>query len=474
MSINIQEIEETLCGNMDFVKREIIIKKRSKIKVFYMETMCDKNYISRSIMEPLAGLERAVADIEEIGRTLTASELCETTDTDDVIARILKGDALIYFEPMKYSVLANVKSIKTRAIEKSQFEPSLYGSYESFNELMFDNIGLIRKRMTAEDLVIEKHVLGSKSNTDAALLYVEGSAPQDLIDTARCKLKTLSEDTDFVLNIENVAEQLNRRRTLFDIFYYTEKPDTIAAALFEGRVVVLVNGDPHALVAPSFFFEIIHSPDDYAANSYYVSFLRFLRFFALLLALLLPGFYVALTTHHYALIPTAFVFKLAVSRSGVPFPTVIEVLILHFFFEMAREAGRRLPHQIGQALSIVGALILGDAAVGAGLASQATVVIIGTYAIASLINTRATPWMTLWSVILIIISAAFGLHGFYLGVFLFVANLASLRSCHYPYLFPFGTERSFKGIGRDIFMRKALNKISKPFIYGGKKDGKDL
>lgn len=469
MSVSLKEIDEKLGRSMDFVKREIVFKERPRnvITIMFVETMCDINYISLHAIEPLSKLKRNISDKEEIGRVMSAAKFSEVTDTAGAIEHILSGNPVIIFEPMNHAIYFEAKKVKTRPIEKSQFEPALFGPFEGFNELLVDNVSLIRKRINTESLIVERHILGKKSRTSAALLYIEGTAPDDLVKLVQEKLDSI--DTEFILNIETVAERLSPEKTLFDTIYYTEKPDNVVANLFEGRIAVLVNGSPYALTAPYFFFETIHSVDDYASNRTFVTIVRFMRFAALLFSLILPGFYVALSTHHFSLIPTAFVFKLAVSRSGVPFPTVVEVLLLHFFFELAREAGRRLPTQIGQALSIVGALILGEAAVGAGLASQATVVVIGTYAITSLINIRATPWLTAWSVILIVLSAAFGLHGFYLGFFLLVANLASLRSCNYPFLFPFGTVRSFKTANRDIFLRGALSKISKPFIYIGKK-----
>jgi hypothetical protein len=468
MAVNIKEIEEKLGGNQDFVQREILFRKspRSAITVLFIETMCDKDYVSHYVLEPLAQLRRNIYDEQDIGRAISAADFDKVETTKDAMGQILSGNAVVVFEPLKAAVYVSAKKVKTRPIEKSYFEPSTFGSYESFNELIMDNISLIRKRVSAENLVVEKHCLGKKSNTAAALVYMDGVAPDELVKLVREKLQSI--DADFVLNVESVAEILSPRQGLFDTVNYTELPEYVAASLFEGRVAVFINGCAYALTAPFFFFEILHSADDYASNHRFVALVRGMRFASLMIALLLPGIYVALSTHHFSLIPTAFAFKLAVSRSGVPFPTVIEVLLLFFFFELAREAGRRLPHQVGQALSIVGALILGDAAVGAGLASQATVVIIGTYAIASLINMRSTPWLTTWSALLVVFSAAFGLHGFYLGFFLIVANLASLRSCNYPFLFPFGTARYFKATHRDIFRRAPLSRISKPFIYKGK------
>ncbi len=471
MAVKASEIAEKFSDCMDFVKRDIIFRNtifvKSAITLFYIETICNVDYISHYVVEPLSQLERNVSSKEEIGHVIHAAHFAEILSIEQAVEHIAAGDTVVIFEAINYAIYLVAKEIKTRPVEKTLFDTSLVGSYESFNELLTNNVSLIRKRMLTEDLKIIGYHLGRKSKTQAALLYVEGVAPGDLIHSVETRLNGI--DANFVQTIQNVSEALSPKHSLFDTIGYTEKPEAVVSRLFEGRIAVLVNGCSFALTAPCFFFESLQSPDDYSTNVLLASTVRIFRLASLLVSLLLPALYTALTTHHATLIPTAFAFKLAVSRAGVPFPTVVEVLLLFFFFELAREAGRRLPQQVGQALSIVGALILGDAAVGAGLTSQATVVVIGIYAITSFINARLAPAVAVWAILLIILSACFGLHGFYLGFLLVIAHLASLRSCDYPFLFPFGTVKSFRSASRDILIRGRLGKVSKPFIYKGKK-----
>ncbi|BCG61094.1 spore germination protein [Paenibacillus sp. URB8-2] len=466
MAVQEAEITAKLNGCFDFIKREIYVKQ-SRIILFYIETICDSTYISQYIIDPLAQLQEYPSTKEDITTAILVSKFDEVSDAKQAFESLLSGSPVVIFEAMNYAIYCDAKKIETRAIEKSQFEPSLVGSNESFNELLVDNISLIRKRMNTETLKLEGYLLGKQSKTQAVLLYVEGAAPDDLVETVRKKLQNM--DNEFVLDIHYVAETLSPGGTLFDTIGFTDKPDSVVSKLFEGRISVLVNGTAFALTAPCFFFENLQAQDDYSTNMLFASLLRFVRLGSVMISLLLPGFYVALTTHHFSLIPSAFVFKLAVSRSGVPFPTVVEVILMFLFFELSREAGRRLPSQIGQSLSIVGALILGDAAVGAGLTSQTTVVVTGVYAITSFINPRFTAPVSVWSIFSIIISACFGLHGFYLGFILLVAHLASLRSCDYPYLFPLGTEKSFRAANKDVFVRGPLRKISKSFVVRGRK-----
>lgn len=466
MTVQAGELAAKLSGCFDFIKRDIVMN-HTVITLFYIETICDSSYISQYIIEPLSQAEGDITSKEAVSRAIYASKFGEVSDLTVALEHLLSGDPVLIFEQMGYAIYFDARKIESRAIEKSQYEASLVGSNESFNELLVNNVSLIRKRMTTETLKIESHTLGKQSKTQVVLLYIEGTAPEDLVATVRQKMEAM--ENEFVLGAQYIAEALSPGKTLFDTIGYSEKPDAIVAKLFEGRISVIVNGTPFALTAPCFFFENLQSPDDYATNRLFVTLLRLVRFGSVLISLLLPGFYVALTTHHFSLIPSAFVFKLAVSRSGVPFPTVVEVILMFLFFELSREAGRRLPHQIGQALSIVGALILGDAAVGAGLASQATVVVTGIYAITSFINPRLTSAVSVWAVFSIIMSACFGLHGFYLGFILLIAHLASLRSCDYPYLFPLGTEKSFKAANLDVLVRGPLSKVSGPFLYRGRK-----
>ncbi|SES95552.1 spore germination protein [Paenibacillus sp. NFR01] len=466
MPVKTDELWAKMNGSFDFIRREIRVGPDTAT-LFYIETICDSSYISQYIIEPLASVRQGFKDKAEVAQAIYASKIGEVQDLAAALEHLLTGDPVLVFEALEHSIFFDAKKIETRAVEKSQFEASLVGSNESFNELLVNNVSLLRKRMATEKLQFESLTLGSQSKTQAVLVYLDGTAPSDLVRTVRQKLSEM--ENTFVLDIHYVTEVLSPDKSLFDTIGYSDKPDAVAAKLFEGRIAVLVNGSPFALTAPSFFLESLQAPDDYSGNRLFASMLRLVRLISALISLLLPGFYVAVTTHHFSLIPSAFVFKLAVSRSGVPFPTVVEVILMFLFFELSREAGRRLPHQIGQALSIVGALILGDAAVGAGLASQATVVVTGIYAITSFINPRLTSAVSVWAIFSIIMSACFGLHGFYMGFILLVAHLAALRSCDYPYLFPFGTERSFRKATGDVLLRGPLKKISKPFVYKGNK-----
>ncbi|MCH5138597.1 spore germination protein, partial [Clostridiaceae bacterium UIB06] len=265
------------------------------------------------------------------------------------------------------------------------------------------------------------------------------------------------------LDINYIEEELKCKKTLFDTIGYTEKPDIAASKLLEGRIAIIVDGTPFVLTAPYFFLENFQAADDYYLNRYYTNATRIIRLISFGLAILLPGFYVAIDAYHFALIPLVFIFRLAASRADVPFPLVLEVLIMSFFFQLLREAGIRLPQPIGQAMSIVGALILGDAAVGSGLASQSTVIVVALAAISSFLVPKLHSAIYIWVLIVILLSSLLGLMGFFSSIFILLAHAASLNSCGYPYLLPFATSNEFKY--SDLVFRKDLKDISKNILY---------
>lgn len=307
--------------------------------------------------------------------------------------------------------------------------------------------------------------MGKKSDSIVILAYIKGVASSKLVSQIRKKLKKM--DVDFLLDTNYIEEQLKEKGTLYDTVGYTEKPDVVASKLFEGRVAIIVDGTPFVVTAPYFFYENFQMPDDYYLNKYMSNFLRVLRWLGYLISVLLPGLYVALTTHHFSLIPSVFVFRLSISRAGVPFPMVVEVIIMIFFFQILREAGVRLPQPVGQAMSIVGALILGQSAVSAGFASETTIIVVALTSIASFLTPKIYGAITFWSAFLIIISSVVGLPGYFVGVVLMISELGGLKSCGFKYIFPMGTIKKFDF--KDLILRDDLDSISGDFTN---EDGK--
>lgn len=453
----INYIREKLKDSFDVQIREIAVEK-GKIYAVFIDTLSDKKFISEHVIMSLMKSDRHnyVDKDTVVERILYASIVGDVKSKEDAIIQILAGNVVLIFDFWNSAVYCEARNYPKRFVSTSIKENVIKGSLEAFNESIVDNVGLIRKVVKNEDLRIESLILGKKSNTSIAIAYIKKVAPDKLVNYIKNKLQNI--DTEIVLDTNYIEEMLGQKGTAFDTLGHTERPDKVASRLLEGRVAVFVEGSPQVLTAPFFFTEHLMASDDYYLNRHYVYSVRIERWLALFISMFVPGLYIALTTYHFQLVPTEFVFRLAISRAGVPFPTIIEVLLMTFFFRLLREAGIRLPAPTGQTMGIVGALILGEAAVGAGLASQATIVIVSVVAICTFLIPSLYRPIAIWNNVVLILSALCGLPGFYTGVFIFIAHLASLRTCGYPYLYPLGT---LETLGyNDNILRGDLNKIS--------------
>ncbi|WP_315117875.1 spore germination protein [uncultured Clostridium sp.] len=457
MSKYFELVKEKLKDNFDLKYRELETAI-GLIYVVYIDDLCNSSFISEYIIGPIIQEKDNIKDIDNLKKgILSASYVDDITNFNEAMLHILSGDVLLIFEYNEKVLYCEAKGFSKRDISTADTENAIKGPREAFSETAVDNVALIRKRIKNADLKFESFYIGKKSNTTVFMTYIKEVAEEDLIDRIRDKLKNM--DPDFILDSNYISEQLSSTKTFFDTTGFSEKADIICSKLYEGRVGVIVDGSPFVMTVPYFFIEGFHAPDDYYINKYYSNAARILREIAFLISVFLPGLYLAITTYHFSLIPSVFVFRLAVSRAGVPFPSVVELILMMFFFAILREAGIRLPQPIGQAASIVGALILGDAAIGAGLASQIGLIIVAVSSIAAFLVPKLYSPSIAWSIIIILFSSLLGLPGFYIIMLTFVAHISSLDSVGYPYLYPLGTAKEIKL--RDILFRRDLEDISK-------------
>jgi len=454
--IDINYIKEKLKNSYDVKYREIQCDVGTIYGVF-IDDLCDSKFISEYIFNPLIQNKVNTVDLEYIKReVLPANSIGDINSNDEAIYHILSGDLVLVFSFTNKSFYCEAKGYARRGVGIPVTENVVKGPREGFTEAFVDNVSLIRRKIKNPSLKFETIILGNKSNTVTVLCFIEGVAPKKLVDYIRKKVTNIK--LEFMLDTNYIEEALKNTNTAFDTIGTTEKPDVAAAKLLEGRVAIIVDGTPFVVTAPYFFIDNFQTPDDYYANKYFANASRIMRLVSFVLASLVSGLYMAFSTFHFSLIPTIITLRLAVTRAGVPFPTVIEVLLMTFFFQLLREAGIRLPQVIGQAMSIVGALLLGDAAVGAGLASQTTILIVALSSIASFLVPKIYGALYIWNIVIILFSSVLGLPGFYIGFFMFISHMSGLESCGYPYLFPLGTLESFKF--KDLFYRKDLSSIS--------------
>ncbi|MFT8316209.1 MAG: spore germination protein [Clostridium sp.] len=453
-------VKEKLKDNVDVKNRGIKCKKGC-IYIIFIDNLTDSHFISQYIIEPIVKERDNIETAEDIKKSIIFANSIGNIDTShDVLLHILSGDVVIISDFYEGLIFCEAKSWARRSVSIPITESVIKGPREGFTEAFVDNISLIRRKVRNADLKFESMYMGKKSDSIVILSYIKGIASSKLVSQIRKKLKKM--DLDFLLDTNYIEEQLKEKGTFYDTIGYTEKPDVVASKLFEGRVAIIVDGTPFAITAPYFFYENFQMPDDYYLNKYMSNSLRILRWLGYLISVLLPGLYVALTTHHFSLIPSVFVFRLSISRAGVPLPMVVEIIMMMFFFQILREAGVRLPQPVGQAMSIVGALILGQLAVSAGFVSETTLIIVALSSIASFLTPKIYGSITLWSIILIIMSSVVGLPGYFVGIVLMISELAGLKSCGFQYTFPMGTIKKFNF--RDLILRDNLDSTSQDFI----------
>lgn len=468
---DLEYIKERLKDSFD-VKDRRLDTVLGKATLIFIDDLSGANAISEYVILPLRGhgdLERAKEgiktpnDVVEKLIDLNASGIAK--DKDDAIMHVLSGDPIVIFDDFEDIIYCEAKNFPRRGVGIPPTESVLKGSREGFNELIVDNVALIRRRIKNSDLKFESLVVGEETQTAVAITYIKGIAPEEIINQVKETIKNL--DIRFILDTNYIEASLKKQESFFDTVGYTEKPDEVCAKLLEGRIGVIVDGTPFVITVPYFFLENFQMPDDYYLNKHYTNFNRILRWMAFFIAAFLPGLYVAIITYHFSMIPSLFIFRLAVSRAGVPFPTVLEVIIMMLAFQLIKEAGLRLPQPIGAAMSIVSALILGDAAVGAGVASRITILIVALSTVSYFLIPKLYGAVSFWSMVLVIFAALLGLPGFIAGAMILLIQVSELDSVGYPYLFPVGSIEEYKF--KDTILRGHLTRISQNIIGRGKR-----
>lgn len=372
-------------------------------------------------------------------RLLQSSKVDYADTLDGLWALLIDGNTVILIDGHSRAIGCSTEGTVYRAIEEPSSETVIRGPRDGFIESVAENISLVRRRLRTPNLWSESFTVGSLTKTRVAILYIKGLAHEELIDELRQRINRI--EIDGILGAGQIEEFIeDQPASLFPLVYQTERPDRAASMLLEGRVAILVDGTPFVLCAPTEFSMLLRAPDDYYEKVPSGTFLGSLRYLAFWGAILIPGVYTGTLTYHHELIPTELLVKIIASREGVPFPVAGEVFLMEFVFELLREAGLRLPRAIGSAVTIVGALILGDAAISAGIVSPPVVIVVALTAMSSFSapNFSFSIAARLSRFVFILLGASFGLFGVQFGFLLLLLFLTSLRSIGYPYFAPFG------------------------------------
>lgn len=350
----------------------------------------------------------------------------------DLASSCLMGDAALLLDGCAGGLSINAKGWEKRGVAEPQSETVVRGPREGFTENLRTNTALIRRKIRNANLHVEQLIVGRKTQTGVCLLYLDGVADPRVVETVKYRIGRL--DVESILETGYIEEYIeDAPYSPFATIGYSEKPDVVAAKILEGRVAIAVDGTPFVLTAPMLFIESFQTAEDYYTRPLYASLTRILRFLAYMITVFGPAIYIALTAFHHELIPTPLLLRIANAREGTPFPVFLEALVMIFAFEILREAGVRLPRPVGQAISIVGALIMGDAAVSAGIVGAPMVIAVAITAVSGFLVPSQSDSSSMLRVMMMVPAAFVGFYGVAFGFLGMLVHLATLESFGVPY-----------------------------------------
>ena len=429
--------------NFDFKIREFTTKVSGKevagFLAFY-DGLVNQNYMNRDI---LGGLIKAKGDEKgEISdvifkRLISLVPLFKNNDFNVLIEMLTFGHCLVFIDGCPDCFVADVKGWDKRSVGEPMREASLSGPQEAFTEIIMNNIALVRKILKDPDLITENIRVGTRSKTPCALMYIKGVTNKKLVEEIRYRLNNI--DTEYIFSSGDI-EMLLETKTYFPMTYTlkTERPDRAASMLAEGKVVVIVQGSPFALVLPTTAADLIETSEDNYVRVPEANFMRIVRLLGMTLSVLLPGFFVAIMLYHREVFPTDLLLNIEASREVVPFPLVLELILMELAFELIKEASVRVPSPIGSTLGIIGGLILGQAAVDANIVSPISIIIVsiaglGAFATPSVELSRS---MALTRFVYIIFAAIGGFLGLIISIFATISFMAASSTFGVPFLSP--------------------------------------
>lgn len=452
--------------NNDVVIREITMKGNRRAFLFFYDGMVDTEAVNNNIIKGLLEIPYFCCDDiyryedEIVGRFITHAQATVTDEMDKIAEEVNFGACGLFVDGFKNGFVLDVRKWSTRSIDKPENEQSIYGPQEAFAEMLRANTILVRKIIKTEKLIAEGVKIGDVSKTRGVLLYIDGAVNPELVKEIQRRIKSIA--VDYIISSEEVGMLIEENTfSMTSQIMYTERPDRVARALTEGRVVLMLNGSPHALIFPTTAFEMLHAVSDDYLRVPYANMSRAIRVIALFLSVLLPGIYLSVILFHHEVIPTYLLYSISASRENVPFPSILELLLMDISFEMIREAGIRMPSPIGSTLGIVGGLILGQSAVSAKIVSPLMIIVIAITGIGSFaVPDYSLSWTSrVLRVSFIILGAFLGLYGIAIGIFLYASYLGAQKSFGVPFLSPalkINRNTSSNAIAENPIWRKEL------------------
>ena len=466
---NISALKELFANSADLTVREMNLNSsdNKKAAIVTIEGMCSKDTVAISIIEPLLDYKFAQSDsdsmIDEIQKSvLTSSEIVKFNTLEETVMFATSGFALILLDGTKQMLAIGSQGFSFRSVTEPESEVVQRGSREGFTEPLRINMTLIRRRIKSPDFVFETVTVGKNSKTQLMLCYLQKSVSENLLEKVRDRLNGCNLDTVLASGYLSDYLEDNSSKSIFSGVGISERPDTVCGKLTEGRIAILVDGTPSVIILPHLFVEEFQSVDDYSNRPYYASFIRILKYLSFIIAVFLPGLYTAFAQYHPEYFPTGLLIKTSESISQTPLPVTLEVFLITIVYEIMREAGLRIPKPLGHAVSIVGALVIGESAVSAGIISSSTLMVVATAAICSYVTSPMYPTITVLRFLFITVGGLFGMWGIILATAIVLVNMCSKTSLGIPYmssLAPFSLQSM-----RDVFIRSSWKKLSKHTI----------
>lgn len=452
---NIKYLDERFKDFGDMVKRKFPVGGKKKVDVYisYIDVMTDKTFIDEIIDILMIDIRQVKPEADELKENffdalknggIATTDFREETDFEKVIDEILTGNTVFLVDGFDTAIILSTKGFPRRGVSTPDTEVVVQGSKEAFTETFRVNSVLIRRRIRDTNLKLKQMRIGKRSKTDVGIMYMQDIAREEVLQEVEKRLNMI--DIDAILDsgyIEQFIE--DDYKSPFPQMQLTERPDKVAAALLEGRIAIIVDNTPFVIIVPTILASFYQSSEDYYQRWQIMSFTRILRYIAGAIAVFLPGLYIAIAAYHPSMIPMELILKMAQARQNVPIPAVLEIVIMELAFETLREAGIRLPAATGNTLGIVGGIIIGQAAVEAGIVSPIVVIVIALTAICSFAipNIALVAGYRLVKYFIILMSSLLGFFGFWLGTLICLIHLVTLKSFGVPYLYPFVSVKDY-------------------------------
>jgi spore germination protein len=458
--ISMKEINDAFIDCPDIIRKRVYIDNQYESYFIFIRELTDNDLIHRDLIIPLSEMNLQQLSNEMNIHNIPCGEMRLLYDSTSVIQSVLSGDTVFVCDRLPFAVSCTLTDIEERAIEEPVTEKNIRGPHEGFVEPLYTNLSMLRRKIKNNNLKFKMLKLGAQTSQNVVVAYIDGIVNMEILNGLIDKISSINMDA---LSNTGYIEQniIDHPNTVFPQFLSTERPDKAMAALLEGRIVIIEDGTPRVLIAPVNFIAFFQALDDYSIMWIPGSFFRLIRFIAFLIATLLPSLYISIISFHYYAVPLDLLVPLAESRIRVPFPPIIEALILEFTIELVREAAIRLPTYIGTAISVVAGIIIGQAAVEAGIVSNLLIIIVAATAIASYVipSQDMAVAIRIMRFVYMIFASIFGILGIVVSTAITLAHLMTMESLGQPYFQPFAPFD--KNAYKDTFIRTSLKSMKK-------------